>query len=153
MHISSRDFIGGQMLPFKCTNEGDNVNPSLVIQEVPPASQSLVVIMRSSGLVQNMQDDGQGKVHWIVWNIPPQIGYIPSGIIPKGAIVGINDYWEVGYGGPYPPAGECHKYKISVYALDTSLNLSSSTTNQQLLKAIETHILDQDEIIGFYQRK
>lgn len=153
MNLASRDFISGQDLPPKCTSEGGNVSPSLVFQNTPHGAQSLVVIMKSVGLAENDGDYGQGKIHWIVWNIPANIDFIPSGFIPSGAVVGLNDYWEAGYSGPYPPAGEKHKYITTAYALDTSLRISTSSSYDQLFEAIKNHILDQDSISCFYQRK
>ncbi len=159
MYVSSRDFIHQSLMPPKYTCDGANISPSLVIQGVPNGTQCLVVIMESLGLFSEVKKSSShshkklpSKVHWLVWNVPPDVGFIPEGTVPKGATVGINDFWEPGYGGPYPPPGECHQYRITVYALDTSLNLSSATPPKKLLETIQPHILDQDELIGLYKR-
>lgn len=159
MYLSSHNFKHQGLIPPKHTCDDANISPSLVIQGVPPGTQSLAIIMQSLGIYPDTQPKTTKKkskpplrIHWLVWNIPPNIGFIPEGETPKGATIGINDFWEHGYGGPYPPTGECHQYRITAYALSTSLNLPSSTSPQKLLETIQNHLLDQDQLIGYYQR-
>lgn len=155
MIVSSRDFIHQQQIPPKYTSDGQNISPSLVIQSVPAGAQSLAVVMYSEGESSEnlINQDKEVKIHWLLWNIQPDIGYLPEGTVPKGSTVGINDYWETGYGGPYPPAGERHKYRIVVYALDTMLSLPSGAGGSELIKAMDGHVLAKHSIVGYYQRK
>jgi Raf kinase inhibitor-like YbhB/YbcL family protein len=63
----------------------------------------------------------------------------------------VNDFRKAGYGGPCPPGG-VHRYFFKLYALDTLLNLTSGTTKQELLKAMEGHILGEAQLMGKYKR-
>ena len=58
----------------------------------------------------------------------------------------------IGYGGPCPPAGPSHRYRFIIYALDQSLNLTAGASKQQVLNAMDGHILAQAQLTGTYQR-
>ncbi|MEE9154332.1 MAG: YbhB/YbcL family Raf kinase inhibitor-like protein, partial [candidate division NC10 bacterium] len=62
------------------------------------------------------------------------------------------DFRRIGYGGPCPPSGT-HRYFFKLYALDTMLELPSSTTKRDLEGAMQGHILGQAELVGKYQRR
>jgi Raf kinase inhibitor-like YbhB/YbcL family protein len=95
--------------------------------------------------------------HWIIFNIPPTESVLKEGIETKptllnGSIQGKTDFGRIGYGGPCPPSGT-HRYRFHLYALDTLLSLSAGSTKQQVLRAIQGHILAEAEIIGLYSRR
>jgi Raf kinase inhibitor-like YbhB/YbcL family protein len=88
-------------------------------------------------------------VHWVVWNIPIT-HEIAENEIP--GIEGINDSRRNHYSGPCPPSGT-HRYFFKFYALDSVLELPSSSTKSSLEKAMQPHILAFGELIGQYKRK
>jgi Raf kinase inhibitor-like YbhB/YbcL family protein len=104
-----------------------------------------------------MEDpDGGMWSHWVVFNIPSTIFELAEGIpmtptLANGAKQGINDFGEVGYGGPDPPPGGAHHYYFRLYALDTTLNLTSNASRSQVINAMQGHILGQVEYMGTYQ--
>jgi hypothetical protein len=57
----------------------------------------------------------------------------------------------LGYGGPCPPGGT-HRYYFKLYALDTELDLDSGATKDQLLEAMQGHILAEAQLMGTYSR-
>jgi Raf kinase inhibitor-like YbhB/YbcL family protein len=63
-----------------------------------------------------------------------------------------NDFGKLGYGGPCPPSGT-HRYFFKLYALDTNLGLQPGATKQQILSAMNGHVLATAELIGRYQRQ
>ena len=63
----------------------------------------------------------------------------------------MNDFGNSGYGGPCPPSGT-HRYFFKLYAVDTALELGGKVTKDQLLKAMEGHIIAQGELMGKYSR-
>jgi Raf kinase inhibitor-like YbhB/YbcL family protein len=135
----------GQISP-KYTCDGDNVNPSLRIENVPPSAKSLTLI------VDDPDAPGRTWVHWVVWNIPPSTGEIEEDSAPKGAVQGMNDFRKNHYGGPCPPSGT-HRYFFKLYALDTVLQLDARSTKSDLEGAMRGHILGKTELIGLYRRK
>jgi Raf kinase inhibitor-like YbhB/YbcL family protein len=59
----------------------------------------------------------------------------------------------VGYDGCMPPRGHgVHHYHFNVYALDTELDTPAGLSKDELLEAIEGHVLDEGELIGTYER-
>jgi hypothetical protein len=72
--------------------------------------------------------------------------------LADGSRHGKNSWGKLGYGGPCPPGGT-HRYFFKLYALDTVLDLIAGASKEQLLKAMEGHILAQTEVMGVYTRQ
>jgi Raf kinase inhibitor-like YbhB/YbcL family protein len=102
-----------------------------------------------------MEDpDGGNWSHWVVFNIPSDVLELAEEIpmtptLTNGAMQGTNDFGGIGYGGPSPPFGT-HHYYFKLYALDTTLNLTSSAGRSQVINAMQGHILEQVEYMGTY---
>jgi Raf kinase inhibitor-like YbhB/YbcL family protein len=94
-------------------------------------------------------------VHWVLYNIPPDCSGLhqamTSADLPAGSREGINGWKQTGYGGPCPPIGR-HRYFHKLYALDVVLDDLKQPSKQQLLSAIEGHILSRAEVVGTYQK-
>ena len=97
-------------------------------------------------------------VHWIVYNIPPDMGSLPEAIpagetLESGAQQGMTSYRRSAYGGPAPLSGT-HQYYFKVYAVDTTLTLTpKEATKKRILKAINGRILAEGILIGQYSRR
>jgi phosphatidylethanolamine-binding protein (PEBP) family uncharacterized protein len=50
-----------------------------------------------------------------------------------------------------PPTGT-HGYHFKIYALDKKLSLPAGSTKDQLLAAIDGHIIASGELIGMYKK-
>ena len=146
----SSPVIRDQKIPQHYTCDGDNVSPPLAWGNVPEQAQSLALIAEDP--------DAPGGVftHWLLYNIPPGVKELPEDVrrdetLPNGARQGINDFGKIGYGGPCPPGGT-HRYYFKLYALDTLLDLKPGATKEQLLDAIQGHLLAETEVMGKYSR-
>lgn len=143
--ITSPAFSQDGKIPVKYTCDGSNANPSLSISGVPDNAQSLAIIVDDP-------DAPNGTFnHWVAWNIDPKIDTIQENKLPSGAVSGTNSAGKVGYVGPCPPSGT-HRYIFTEYALDTKLDLGSSAKKEDLLKAMEGHVIGQGELTGKYSR-
>ena len=145
MKLSSPVFEDNKFIPSKYTCDGENINPSLKISEVPEEAKSLVLIVDDPDAPIGIWD------HWILWDISPSISIIRENSIPKGSVQGENSFGKKSYGGPCPPGGT-HRYFFNLYALDKILELSDRTTKKELEKEMKNHILDKTELIGLYRR-
>lgn len=161
MRLASSAFGHNQPIPPKYTCDGNNVNPPLSISDVPDDTKSLVLIMDDP-------DAPAGTwVHWVLWNIDPEIRGIAENNLPANALnaslprqaksfmvanLGTTSFGTPGYGGPCPPSGT-HRYFFKLYALDIILTLSPQATKEELKKAMNGHVLDKTEFIGLYSRK
>jgi len=148
--IKSTAFEHGGNIPKKYTCDGADVSPPLSWTAPPEGTKSLALICDDP-------DAPMGTwVHWVLFGLLPNTRELPEGvptqeILPDGSKQGTTDFGRVGYGGPCPPSGT-HRYYFKLYALDMEPDLKPGATKQQLLKAIEKHILVQAELMGRYQR-
>ncbi len=145
MKLSSKAFEVNGMVPSRYTCDGDDINPPLNIEGVPPEAKSLVLIM----------DDPSSSfgnfLHWMLWDVDPKTTEISEGASSIRAIQGVNDFGNVGYGGPCPSYGR-HRYEFRLYALDTMLNLDRLIKRDDIETAIAGHIYSETELTCFYER-
>lgn len=150
MHLTSNAIIQGQPIPRKCTCDGSDTSPALAWANAPQATQSFALI------TDDPDAPGGTWVHWVIWNIPPTAHALPEGMpasakLADGSQQGKNSWPKIGYGGPCPPSGT-HRYFFKLYALDKLLDLPPGATKEQLLAAMNKHVLGQAELMGTYQR-
>ncbi len=143
MKLKSPEFKNNEYMPKKFTCRGENINPALIIDGIPPETKSLALIFDDP-------DAPMGTwVHWVVFNIPV-ISRIEEDSVPGKQ--GINDFGRLNYGGPCPPFGT-HRYFFKVYALDAELNSEEGIAETELEKAMTGHILARAELIGLYKKQ
>jgi len=143
--ISSSAFEKGGEIPQKYTCDGENVNPPLQFENVPAKTKSLALVF------DDMDAPKGSYVHWILWNIAPNIKEIKEKSVPEGAVQGENGFKKQNYGGPCPPR-RAHKYVFKIYALDSPLKLDPHSTKTDLEKAMEGHVIAQAQWMGVYKR-
>jgi len=143
--ISSFAFKNGGEIPKKYTCDGENVNPLLQFENVPPKTKSLALVF------DDIDAPSGSYVHWILWNIHPNTKEIKENSVPEGAVEGMNDFKRHPYGGPCPPR-RAHKYVFKIYALDSPLHLNPNSTKTDLEKTMEGHVLAQTQLMGVYKR-
>ena len=69
--------------------------------------------------------------------------------LPDGTIQGKNQGGVVGYRGPgAPAAGPHHHYTFELFALDTKLDLPANCTRDELLKAMDGHVIGKAAWFG-----
>ena len=146
MLITSPSFNHNEKIPQKFTCDGGDINPQLVISNVPIDGKSLALI------VDDPDASGGTFTHWTVWNIDQQTTFIKEESKPPKSIEGTTDFGRIGYGGPCPPQG-VHHYHFKLYALDAILNLPEGAPKKDLEKEIQKHLIAQAKLIGLYERK
>ena len=179
MEISSPSFTEIRprlRIPKKNTCYADDVSPPLTWSGVPEGTVSLALIAdepeeRISAAAYYSVPASGGSVHWILYNIPPDVRGLAEGFpigtaVPMdGARQGINDFERMGYSGPCPPpsvvmyhstpaqrtADSPHTYYFRLYALDAVVDLAPGVAMAELLNAMEGHILAYGETLGKYQ--
>ncbi len=75
-------------------------------------------------------------VHWVVFNIDATANEILEGTVPRHARQAINTAGTTGYSPPCPPAGELHRYRFTMYALDAKVPLGDGARLNQVMSAI-----------------
>jgi Raf kinase inhibitor-like YbhB/YbcL family protein len=154
--ITSAAFEAGGPIPAKHTSEGADVSPLLSWTGTPGATKELALICDDPDAPQPTP-----WVHWVIYKIPAATASLPEGVAtgerlasPAGAVQGKNSWGTIGYQGPEPPKGHgVHHYHFRIYALDTALDAKPGLDKDQLLAAMEGHILATGEVVGTYERK
>lgn len=145
--LTSSGFKQGDSIPSKYTCDGEDVSPQLFWGTAPYSTKTIALIV----------DDPDAPAgiftHWVLFNLPDNKTGLPEGV-PKidrlvgGGIQGKNDFGRIGYNGPCPP--NRHTYRFIVYALDVELKLNPGAARQEVLKAMEGHVLSKTELDGKY---
>lgn len=149
--LTSPAFEEGGVIPrdFACT--GANTSPQLDWTEPPDGTQSFALIFNDPDA------SSRGFVHWIVYNIPADARNMPAGVPPglqihDTAVHGSNGWGRLDYGGPCPPKGSTHGYVFTLYTLDTILNLEPGATKDELLGAMDGHVLAEASLSATFSR-
>jgi Raf kinase inhibitor-like YbhB/YbcL family protein len=100
------------MLPARFTCHGAGKSPPIFWSGAPPGTKSLAIVV----------DDSDApiapRIYWIVFDIGPGTTYIEGTALPPHARVAQNSAGKAGYEPPCP-LGTPHKYRFTVYALNT----------------------------------
>ena len=146
MKLKSTAFAANDAIPAKYTCDGENISPPLSWDEVPAETQSFALI------VDDPDAPGGTFTHWVLFNLPAETRQIPEAASDTGGVPGKNDFDTFDYGGPCPPGGT-HRYFFKLYALNHELELEPGIEKADVLRAMESHVLDTAELVGHYSRK
>jgi Raf kinase inhibitor-like YbhB/YbcL family protein len=161
MTLSSPDFQDGGIIPDQYTGKVNTpgqppkaISPALNWTGTPAGTQSFVMIMHDLDV---MVGKGTGdNLHWLAFNIPGTATSLPQNVplqtmLPDGTIQPRRGN-TVGYAGPGAPAPIYHHYVFSIWALDTKLNLTETATRDDVMKAMDGHVLDKGFLVGRFHR-
>lgn len=147
--ITSNTFSAGQSLPKMSSCDGSDQSPQLAWDHAPNGTQSFALIL------SDPDAPGGTWYHWVVYNIPGETKEFSEGIktFPAATQVGKNSWGKAMYNGPCPPKGTTHHYIFTIYALSVKLNLSGNVGADELVHAMQEHILGQAQLIGMFNSK
>ncbi len=152
LDLKSDAFVNGQSIPAKYSCVGKNVSPALTWSDPPAGTQSFALIVDDP-------DAPMGTwVHWVLFNIPADqrslaedLPVTGKNVDPNAIYFGKNSSGNTRYDGPCPPSG-MHRYYFKLYALDRLVDLLPGATKEELLKAMQGHILAQGELMGTFSK-
>src|SRR4030095_10170279 len=142
LKIISTVFSHNGHIPPLYTCEGKNINPPLIVENIPDGTKTLALIVEDPDAPKGVFD------HWVCWNISPNEAITENS---NPGIAGTNSFGKTGYGGPCPPSG-VHRYFFKVFALDANLDLLAGSGKKELLDAMKGHVLANAELMGVYQK-
>ena len=151
--LDSPAFADGDRIPALHSGEGLNLSPPLHWHGAPSGTVSY-------SLVVDDPDAPTGPwVHWVLFNIPATLQRLPAGLertaqlangARQGRCWGVSTFQRLGYQGPLPPAGQLHRYRFRLHALDQELPLPPGSTVTDLTMAMAGHLLATTELPGLY---
>lgn len=155
LKVSSSLFTEGQTIPASAAHAwagGQNVSPELSWDAPPAGTRSLAISCYDPDAPTSV-----GFTHWVLFNLPADLRSMAAGTgapgkSPKGAVAGLTDYGDNGYGGMAPPPGDpAHRYQFTVWALDVpALDTGANTTYAKFRFLIRGHVLAQGTLTGKY---
>lgn len=161
--VTSSAFDHHGTVPLANSAYGDNTSIDLSWSNLPAGTVQLALICDDPKVVE-LGMMPTPFVHWVAYNIPASAAGLPAGLPTDaevtgvagldGMINGVNGTRRTGYFGPRPPAnGQLHAYHFRVYALDADLGLAPGLNKDQLLEAIDGHVLATGMLMGHYQHQ
>ncbi len=149
--LTSSAFENEGNIPDLYTCRGRNISPPLSWRNPPERTKSYALI------VEDLDTPFGVVTHWLVYNIPATFSDLPQAVPPgeileNGLRQGRNGMFRFRYMGPCPPWGR-HRYRFSLYALDSMIETDAVLNKRKLLREIEPHILATARLIGYYARK
>ncbi len=144
--IGSDAFATGGAIPPRHSADGENVSPALSWSGAPDATVSFALVCHDpdAPLVD-------GFTHWVRYGVPASVSELPPGAA-EDHTPGVNSAGQRGWYGPQPPPGHgTHHYFFHLYALGADPGLGQGLTREQLLAAIDEHILVQARLVGTFE--
>lgn len=161
--VTTSAWPDGGEIPLKHAGRGgENKSPAFEFHwnlgtaptTAPEGLQTYAVIFHD---VENSTNRGTtDTLHWSAFNIPGSAKGLPEGLgpgdLPDGTRNGPGIAARGGnpgaYFGPGAGPGPIHHYVFEFYALDTKLDLPATTTREDLLKAMEGHVIGKAAYFG-----
>lgn len=135
--VRSDSFRAGDPIPPRNTCEGAGVSPSILIENIPPETVELALIV---------EELTNPFVHWVVWGIDPAAATLPEAM-PSGQVPeGLNSLSQEGWAPPCPSDPGLHQFRFSVHALSEPIALASGADPNSTIGAIDAATVDQASI-------
>ena len=150
MQLTSSAFNDGTNIPQQYTGEGEDISPQLSWTDAPEATKSFALICHDPD-APLISPGSYGYVHWVLYNIPFNINSLEENTDLYTS--GINDFGNLGYGGPMPPNGHgIHHYYFWLLALDLEPALQEKLSLWELLSVVEPNVIGMNRLIAKYSR-
>ena len=160
LSVQSSAFASDEAIPLRNSAYGDNLSPEITWSGAPEGTEAFALVLTDPDVP--MPD---GFVHWVIYNIPGTANALPEGIASDAATLtepaaiagttqGLMGMRRPGYFGPRPPAGGgVHHYVFALYALDADLDLAEGLSREEVMAAIEDHIIGAGQVTGIFERE
>lgn len=148
IEVTSTAFRDAQTIPVEHTCDGADASPPLEFSGIPQDAREVLLT------VVDLDASGGRFAHWIVFGIDAGTPGIPEGTMPAGAAQGTNDFGDLGWGGPCPPADDPpHNYVFSVTAFSEPLGLEEGATIEDVGQArAQSRVIGLGQVTARYGR-
>lgn len=153
--LSSSAFTDGGNIqkPYVCEDSKNFSRHSLPLSwtGAPEGTKSFALTMHDTDV--HVRKAAAPAMHWMIFNIPgtanklaenlPLDAQLSDGTRQAKSVIG-----QPGYMGPCPPPGKPHHYVLELYALDAVLEVPPEDTRDDVLKAMDGHVLSSGVMVG-----
>jgi Raf kinase inhibitor-like YbhB/YbcL family protein len=162
LQLSSTAFADGTEIPekYSCVpgmaggppDASKMTSPPLSWVNPPKGTQSFVLLLHDPDAHAAKSIDD--ITHWLIFNIPGDATSLSEGV-KADSTAGTqanNIARSPQYFGPCAPPGPAHHYTFELYALDTKLDLQKGASRDDVMKAMDGHVLTGTVLIGLFHR-
>jgi Raf kinase inhibitor-like YbhB/YbcL family protein len=162
LSVSSNAFPDGGEVPLHNAGRFDNKSPAFEFHwnlgtnptTAPDTVKTYAVIFHD--IENSTNKTTVDTLHWSAFNIPGTATGLPEGLGPGDLADGTRNGPGIAarggnpgaYFGPGAGPGPFHHYVFEFYALDTKLDLPANTTREDLLKAMDGHVVGKAAWVG-----
>ncbi|MEO8098224.1 MAG: YbhB/YbcL family Raf kinase inhibitor-like protein [Acidobacteriota bacterium] len=161
LSVTSPAWADGGEVPMRHAGRGENKSPAFEFQwNLGTATTTAPAELQTYAVVFHDIENSTNKttadtLHWAAFNIPGTAKGLPEGLgagdLADGTRNGPGINARSGnpsYFGPGAGAGPFHHYVFEFYALDTKLDLPATTTREDLMKAMDGHVIGKAAWVG-----
>jgi len=163
LSVTSSAWADGAEVPMHNAFRGDNKSPAFEFHwsigntpaEAPAELKTYAVIFHD--IENSTNKTTTDTLHWTAFNIPGTAkglseglgtGDLPDGTRNGPGIMARGGQAPGGYFGPGAGVGPIHHYVFEFYALDTKLDLPANTSRDELMKAMDGHVIGKAAWFG-----
>ena len=143
MDLHSTSFEDGGEIAPRYGKKADNISPQLSWSGVPAGTASFVLTM------VDLHPVARGYVHWVVTGIPSDVSELAESAAATGLPAGAHEAKV--YAGPFPPSGT-HDYEFTLYAVGDAAEVPARAPLDQILHAIDPHVLARAKLVGAFTK-
>ena len=155
--VTSPTFDDGQPLPLKYTVLGQDVSPPISWANLPSGTRDVVLIVEDYDIPRL-----SSMVHCIAYGLAPDKGGLVEGALPSRDNAPLDFVPRLGrnglgferYDGPAAPPGHgVHHYVFQIFAVSRALSFERAPSKDEILKALQGHVLATGRLTGTFQRE
>jgi hypothetical protein len=143
MDLHSTSFDEDGTIAVRYGKKADNISPALSWSGAPDGTTSFVLTF------VDLHPIARGYVHWVVTGIPAEVTELAENAAATGLPDGAHE--ATVYAGPFPPSGT-HDYEFTLYAVGAGAEVPAKAPLDQILHAIDPHVLARAKLVGSFTK-
>ena len=165
LSVTSNAWPDGGEVPLKYAFRGDNKSPDFEFHwtlggnptNAPDGLQTYAVVFHD--IENSTNKTTTDTLHWTAFNIPSAAKGLTESLGGGDLADGTRNGPGIAAGrgtpayfGPGAGPGPFHHYVFEFYALDTKLDLPANTTREDLMKAMDGHVVGKAAYVGRFHQ-